>query len=126
MKLDPLDLEHLTRETYAAHCILMNLGFKAADIFVATPLILNATPPGTHAAVILRPGPAQFVLWLARIQGDDCERYLEAWTTFATAQPQMPPHELDRIVRRSDTYAHRRQIVTALALRGIPMPAVSN
>ena len=126
MTLDPLDLEHLTRETYAAHCILMNLGFKAADIFVGTPVILNATPPGTHAAIILKPGPAQFVLWLAPVRGDDCERYVEAWKTFATAQPKMPPRELDRIVRRSDTYAHRRQIVTALVLRGIPLPAVTN
>jgi hypothetical protein len=126
MTLDPLDIEHLTRETYAAHCILMNLGFKADDIFVATPVILNATPPGTHAAIILRPGPEQFVLWLAPVRGPDCERYIAAWKAFAASQPNVPRHELDRIVRRSDTYAHRRRIVTALVLRGIALPAVSN
>ncbi len=126
MNLDPLDLQHLTRETYAAHCILMNLGFRADDIFVATPLIVNAHPPGTHAAVILKPGAGQFVLWMAPVRGQDCERYLEAWKQFATAQPTMPRRELDRIVERSDMYARRAEIVTALVRRGIALPGFTN
>jgi len=126
MSLDPLDLAHLTRETYAAHCLLMTLGFRPDDIFVATPLILNASPPGTHAAVILRPGPDQFVLWMPPVLVEDCERYLAAWQEFAAAQPTMPRRALDRIVRRSAMFARRAEIVMALARRGISMPAVTN
>jgi hypothetical protein len=126
MTLHPRELQCLTRETYAAHYILLNLGFSADDIFVATPCILNARPPGMHAAVILRPGPDQFVIPVAPVREQDREQYLEAWREFATAQPKMPRQALDRVVHASHLFAKRAEVVTALARRGIAMPAVTN
>lgn len=126
MTLHPRELQRLTRETYAAHCILLNLGFTAEDIFVATPHIINANPPGTRAAVILRPGPDQFVIWMAPVSGQDCEQYIEAWKEFATAQPKMPRRALDRIVHESYMFARRADIVAGLVARGISLPATAN
>lgn len=109
-------------ETYAAHYILMNIGFDPAEIFVSTPNVLNGAPPGLYASVIVRRGGLEFVMNLVQLpDAAACDRFLAAFHRFAEAQPSMDRRELDRMVRRTDVWRRRTSLVSALLLKGFEL-----
>lgn len=126
MSLHPREMQRVTRETYAAHCILINLGFKSEEIFVATPHVLNAEPPGNYACVIVRREGKQFLLWTQRLKGADCDRFLDAWQRFAEQQPTMARGELERMVRMSRLWESKAALVQALVQKGFELKVMSN
>jgi hypothetical protein len=123
--MKPRELRWLVQETYAAHCLLANLGISPDHIYVSTPEVLNAVPRGLYATVTVRDGVRSFTMPLHPMQDEaECDQYLTAFKAFVEAKPRMPNHELDAIVNKSDTYARRLEIVTALVLKGFELPGV--
>lgn len=114
-------IEQLVRETYAAHCILTNVGFLPDEIFVSVQPILNAARQGTYGVVMVKRGDAQFVLTLQPVTDDQAQRYLDAWRAFAEAKPTMSREALDRIVYGSILYGRRLEIITALVTKGFEL-----
>jgi hypothetical protein len=113
--MKPRELRWLVQETYAAHCLLANLGISPD----------HAVPRGLYATVTVRDGVRSFTMPLHPMQDEaECDQYLTAFKAFVEAKPRMPNHELDAIVNKSDTYARRLEIVTALVLKGFELPGV--
>jgi hypothetical protein len=114
-------IKRLVHETYAAHCILTNVGFLPDEIFVSVQPILNAARRGTYSVVMVKRGDAQFVLTLQPVTDDQAERYLDAWRAFAKAKSTMSRKALDQIVYGSVLYERRLEIITALVARGFEL-----
>lgn len=127
MTLRKRDLRRTIEEMYAAHCILWNLGFSPDELFVSTPNVLNGDPPGHYATLTLRRGELRFIYNLPpRLEEADCDRFLEAWKSFAERGPDKSTAELDRMVRRSEVWRRKASFVAALTLRGFRFTAVEN
>lgn len=126
MSLHPKELRRLISETYATHCVLLNLGFPMEEIFVGAPKVLNGDPPGTYACVILQRGGLQFIYNFAQLAEEDCDEYLRAWSAFSQVQPSMDSDVLEGMVRGSRVWASKKDLLAALAVKGFAFPAVSN
>lgn len=125
--MSPAEVERLTHETYAVHCMLLNLGFEKEQIFVGTPLVANADPPGRYAIVAAEREGKRFVMPLYELPAKaDRKRFLAAWEAFARAKPTMTKAQLDRILFGSRSYARRVELVTALVLKGFEITGVLN
>lgn len=117
----------MLHETYAAHCILLNLGFDHGEIFVGTPNVLNGDPPGLYAAVFVRRDGLQFVYNFAPLRDDaDCTRYLVAFQAFALAQPSMDDAVLERILKQSTVWRRKESFIEALVRKGFELRGVAN
>jgi hypothetical protein len=121
-------LERLVHETYAAHCMLMMLGFEPAEVFVGAPDVANMTPPGPCAVVTVARGDSRCVLPIQPLTGEEqCSRYLDAWQAFAvTGKRSLSRDQLDRIVSSSTMYARRFEFVTALVVKGFKLTGALN
>jgi hypothetical protein len=126
LSLHPRDLRRLLTETYATHCVLLNLGFPNEEIFVGALNVLNGDPPGMYACVILRRGGLQFICNFSQLAEEDCDEYLRAWSAFSQVQPSMDRDTLEQMVRTSSAWAGRSDLLAALAVKGFSFPAVSN
>jgi hypothetical protein len=125
--MTPAEVERLTHETYAVHCMLLNLGFEKEQIFVGTPMVANMEPPGRYAIVAAERDGKRFVMPLYPVYArEDRKRFLSAWEAFVLGKPKMTKAQLDRILFGSRSYARRVELVTALVLKGFELTGVLN
>lgn len=108
------ELGAIVHETYAAHCILTNLGFEPDEVFVEVRPVANTRPPGPHVVVRLARGELTFVYHLHPVTPEETERFSRAWLAFVAAQPSMPRADLDRILHSSQVWEQRATLLTAL------------
>ncbi len=114
-------------EMYAAHCILWNLGFSPEEIFVATPHVLNGDPPGHYATLKLTRGDLSFIYNLPpRLDEADAEFFLREWLAFSKRVRRMPNTKLDRMVRGSEVWQRKSEMLMVLAQKGFRFTAVES
>jgi hypothetical protein len=113
----------LIREAYAAHCILTNLGFEPAEVFVECRNIINGNPPGPHVVVRLQRGDLRFILHLHPVTKKEGKRFARAWQAFVDAKNgrRISTDELDRWVRSSQVYAQRVDLLCGLTRKGFEL-----
>ena len=79
------EVEELVRETYAAHQILMSLGYDAEEISVVTqPTIVRGVPINPCITVELKRGSKRLVIPIAPAPDPIREEFSAAWRAFAT------------------------------------------
>lgn len=121
------ELRRVIHEMYAAHCILWNLGFSPDELFVSTPNVVNGDPPGLYATLTLRRDELAFVYNLPpRLDEADAELFLARWLEFADRVRRIPKSKLDRIVRGSDVWRRKGEMLMVLARKGFRFQAVEN
>lgn len=121
-----MTLEQMVHGTYAFHFVLCNLGFEPDHIGVGTPPVANEGG-GLFACGIARRDGLQFVYTIAPLADHDaCVAYLDAYRTFALAQPKMPRAELDRIALHTEVWRRRGELFVALTLKGFELTEMKN
>ena len=85
-RLTAVEMQNLVHEAYAAHYVIMGMGFTADELFAGALKISNWNPPGLCAVVVLRAQDKQFVYVLRPLARGDDGRFHEAWTAFAPGE----------------------------------------
>lgn len=120
-----MNVEEMVSETYALHYVLMNLGFRADDIFVLAADVPNVEPPGRWLVGQLRTQGCELNYTVAPLPTEEVEKlFIEAWQKFAAAQPKMDRKVLDVWVHGSRVWRDKVQILKVLTLKGFDIPSV--
>jgi len=123
----PRQFRRTLEELYAAHCILWNLGFSPEEIFVSAPNVVNGDPPGHYATLTLRRGGLSFIYNLPpRLERADADLFLREWLAFSKRVRSMPNAKLDRMVRGSDVWQRKSEMLAVLARKGFRFAAVES
>jgi hypothetical protein len=123
----PRPFRRTLEELYAAHCILWNLGFSPEEICVSAPHVTNGDPPGHYATLTLERDGRSFIYNLPpRLEQSEETPFLEAWLAFADSVRKVPQAKLDRMVRRSEVWRRKHEMLAVLALKGFRFVAVES
>jgi hypothetical protein len=120
------EVEELVRETYAAHQILMTLGYDAEEIdVVIQPTIVRGVAIDPCITVQLHRAGKRFVIPIAPGPDPIRDEFLDAWRAFATTGKRAATlAELDCMLYGSVVWQRKRDLLTALVLRGFPVKPV--
>ncbi len=122
-RLSSQEMQKLVHETYAAHYVLLNLGFSPDEVFAGTANVRNWDPPGICANVELHAQGKKFIYTLRALVPGDETRFARFWLDFAAAQPKRDRSELDALVHGSDVWREKAALLVALELKGFIFPA---
>lgn len=115
----PETIEAAVHECYATHCILANLGFEPAEIYVGVANTLNAWPrPALCAYVKLVRGERSFIYTVRDLGEAEAAEFERQWLAFAKAKPSMGRPELDAIVHGSTIWKRKTNLLVTLARKG--------
>lgn len=123
-RLSSLEMQNVVHEVYAAHYVLMNLGFTAEELYAGTASVANWDPPGPCATVELHAQGKVFIYVVRALLPEDTSRFKRFWTEFARAQPTADRAMLDAVVHHSEVWRCKGALLGALADKGFVFPAV--
>lgn len=120
------EVEELVRETYAAHQILMSLGYDAEEIdVVLQPTIVRGVPINPCITVQLERAGRKFVIPISPAPDPIKDEFMAAWRAFAeTGKRAATLAELDCMLYGSVVWQRKRDLLTALVLKGFSIKPV--
>lgn len=123
----------LLREVYAAHQIFMNVGYDAAEIFIAIGPGIGETVTGEQIGgrlclnVQLKRDNKTFTLMIATISEPEGKRFEKAWDAFARhGKRQASVAELDAMLYGSATYARLTELLLAMDRKGFELKPLTD